>query len=183
MGVAARAATPAPWPHCGGHRTAQCRPARRPGGTAGPPCPAGRGVGQSRGLPAARPATRRWHARLVGEAVACFEQALVAVEHLPEGRARQEQAIDVRFGLRHALGQRLENDRISRICARREGLAQALGDQHRLAGVPPCDRLFWGHRRPATRRRGWPARPRPGRDPGGYGTPGRDAPLPGPGVL
>jgi hypothetical protein len=46
------------------------------------------------------------------EAVACFEQALVAVEHLPEGRERQEQAIDVRFGLRHALGQRLENDRV-----------------------------------------------------------------------
>src|SRR5215831_16304214 len=29
------------------------------------------------------------------EAVACFEQALVALEHLPEGRARHEQAIDV----------------------------------------------------------------------------------------
>ena len=37
------------------------------------------------------------------EAVACFEQALVALEHLPEGRERHEQAIDVRFGLRHAL--------------------------------------------------------------------------------
>ena len=66
------------------------------------------------------------------EAVACFEQALVAVEHLPEGRARQEQAIDVRFGLRHALGQRLENDRILTHLREAEGLAQALGDQHRL---------------------------------------------------
>ena len=141
MGVAARAATPAPWPHCGGHRTAQCRPARRPGGTAGPPCPAGRGVGQSRGL---LPPGRRQGGGTLGwsEAVACFEQALVAVEHLPEGRARQEQAIDVRFGLRHALGQRLENDRISRLCG--EGLAQALGDQHRWAGVLPMRPLVLG---------------------------------------
>jgi class 3 adenylate cyclase/tetratricopeptide (TPR) repeat protein len=69
------------------------------------------------------------------EAVACFEQALVAVEHLPEGRARQEQAIDVRFGLRHALGQRLENDRILTYLREAEGLAQALGDQHRLGWV------------------------------------------------
>ena len=49
-GAATRAATPAPWPHCGGHRTARSRPARRPGGTAGAPCPAGRGVGQGRRL-------------------------------------------------------------------------------------------------------------------------------------
>jgi class 3 adenylate cyclase len=37
------------------------------------------------------------------EAVTCFEQALVALAHLPEGRERNEQAIDVRFGLRNAL--------------------------------------------------------------------------------
>jgi class 3 adenylate cyclase len=66
------------------------------------------------------------------EAVACFERALVAVAHLPEGRARHEQAIDVRFGLRHALGQWLENDRILTYLREAEGLAQALGDQHRL---------------------------------------------------
>jgi tetratricopeptide (TPR) repeat protein len=69
------------------------------------------------------------------EAVACFEQALVAVAHLPEGRKRHEQAIDVRFGLRHALGQRLENDRILTYLREAEGLAQALGDQHRLGWV------------------------------------------------
>jgi tetratricopeptide (TPR) repeat protein len=66
------------------------------------------------------------------EAVACFERALVAVAHLPEGRARHEQAIDVRFGLRHALGQWLENDRILTYLREAEGLAQALGDLHRL---------------------------------------------------
>ncbi|HSF32486.1 MAG TPA: ATP-binding protein [Candidatus Tectomicrobia bacterium] len=36
------------------------------------------------------------------EAAACFEQALVALAHLPEGCERHERAIDVRFGLRHA---------------------------------------------------------------------------------
>jgi class 3 adenylate cyclase/tetratricopeptide (TPR) repeat protein len=66
------------------------------------------------------------------EAVACFEQALLALEHLPEGRERHEQAIDVRFGLRHALGQRLEPGRILTYLQEAEGLAQALGDQHRL---------------------------------------------------
>ena len=66
------------------------------------------------------------------EAVACFEQALVALEHLPEGRERHEQAIDVRFGLRHALNQRLEHDRVLTYLREAEGLAQALGDQRRL---------------------------------------------------
>ena len=52
------------------------------------------------------------------EAVACFEQALVALAHLPEGRARHEQAIDVRFGLRPALGCCESMTASSRICAR-----------------------------------------------------------------
>jgi tetratricopeptide (TPR) repeat protein len=66
------------------------------------------------------------------EAVTCFEQALVALEHLPEGRERHEQAIDVRFGLRHALEQRREFGRILTYLHEAEGLAQALGDQRRL---------------------------------------------------
>jgi tetratricopeptide (TPR) repeat protein len=69
------------------------------------------------------------------EAVACFEQALVALAHLPEGRERQEQAIDVRFGLRHALGQRREHGRVLTYLREAEGLAQALGDQRRLGWV------------------------------------------------
>ena len=118
------------------------------------------------------------------EAVTCFEQALVALAHLPEGRERHEQAIDVRFGLRNALGVLREYGRILTYLREAEGLAQALGDQHRLGwGAAYMTNEFVGHRRPATRRRGGPARPRPGRDPGGYGPPGRDAPLPGPGVL
>ena len=37
------------------------------------------------------------------EAVAYFEQALAALEHLPEHRDTLEQAIDLRFDLRNAL--------------------------------------------------------------------------------
>jgi class 3 adenylate cyclase/tetratricopeptide (TPR) repeat protein len=69
------------------------------------------------------------------EAVACFEQALVALEHLPEGRERYEQAIDVRFGLRHALEPLRERGRTLTYLREAEGLAQALGDQHRLGWV------------------------------------------------
>jgi tetratricopeptide (TPR) repeat protein len=69
------------------------------------------------------------------EAVACFEQALVALEHLPEGRERDEQAIDVRFGLRPALGQQQEFGRSLTYLREAEVLAQVLGDQHRLGRV------------------------------------------------
>jgi tetratricopeptide (TPR) repeat protein len=37
------------------------------------------------------------------EAMACFEQALMAVEHLPESQERREQAIDLRLDMRKAL--------------------------------------------------------------------------------
>ena len=66
------------------------------------------------------------------EAGACFEQALVAVAHLPEGRERHEQAIDIRFGLRNALTSRLEYGRILTYLREAEGLAQALSDQRRV---------------------------------------------------
>jgi tetratricopeptide (TPR) repeat protein len=69
------------------------------------------------------------------EAVACFEQALVALEHVPESRERQEQAIDVRCGLRPALGMQREFGRSLTYLREAEGLAQALGDQHRLGWV------------------------------------------------
>ena len=69
------------------------------------------------------------------EAVACFEQALVALEHLPESRERHEQAIDIRFGLRPALGMRRERDRVRTYLREAEVLAQALGDHHRRSWV------------------------------------------------
>jgi tetratricopeptide (TPR) repeat protein len=70
------------------------------------------------------------------EAVACYEQALAALEHLPDSRAATEQAIDLRLGLRTALaalgeapGRMLDHLR------RAETLAQTLGDPLRLGRV------------------------------------------------
>jgi tetratricopeptide (TPR) repeat protein len=71
------------------------------------------------------------------EAASCFELALLALERLPAGRQRDEQAIDTRFDLRNALvalgvG---EYGRILDCLRAAETLAQALGDQHRLGWV------------------------------------------------
>ena len=46
------------------------------------------------------------------EVVACCEQALAALTHLPESRATQEQAIDLRFALRDALTHLGENRQV-----------------------------------------------------------------------
>jgi tetratricopeptide (TPR) repeat protein len=78
------------------------------------------------------------------EATVCFEQALVALEHLPESRVRHEQAIDVRFGLRNALGPRREHGRTLTYLREAEGLAQALGDQHRLGWVAAYMTNYFG---------------------------------------
>jgi class 3 adenylate cyclase/tetratricopeptide (TPR) repeat protein len=70
------------------------------------------------------------------EAVACYEQALAALEHVPDSHAATEQAIDLRLGLRTALnalgeapGRMLEHLR------RAETLAETLGDSLRLGRV------------------------------------------------
>jgi tetratricopeptide (TPR) repeat protein len=72
---------------------------------------------------------------LTKEVVGCAEQALVALRHLPESRATQEQAIDLRLGLRGAL---LELGELRQMLAHlREAatLAEALGDQPRRGRV------------------------------------------------
>jgi tetratricopeptide (TPR) repeat protein len=69
------------------------------------------------------------------EAVMCFEQALSALQHLPESRARCEQAIDLRFDLRNALHPLGERVRILDYLREAETLAQALGDQGRLGRI------------------------------------------------
>jgi tetratricopeptide (TPR) repeat protein len=58
------------------------------------------------------------------EAVAHFERALMALEHLPESRATMEPAIDVRFELR-----------VFAILREAEALAQALNDHRRLGKI------------------------------------------------
>jgi class 3 adenylate cyclase/DNA-binding winged helix-turn-helix (wHTH) protein/tetratricopeptide (TPR) repeat protein len=66
------------------------------------------------------------------EAVSCFEQALTALEHLPESRDMVEQAVDLRFDLRKALVALGELKRIHAYLREAETLAEALSDRRRL---------------------------------------------------
>jgi tetratricopeptide (TPR) repeat protein len=79
----------------------------------------------------ARAAARSAH----HEAVACFEQALTALAHLPEHRATLEQAIDLRFDLRNALLPLGEEARIFDHMHAAEALAERLGDPQRLGQI------------------------------------------------
>jgi class 3 adenylate cyclase/tetratricopeptide (TPR) repeat protein len=79
----------------------------------------------------ARAATRSAH----HEAVACFEQALIALAQLPEDRGTLEQAIDVRCDLHNALTPLDDQARIfDHLCAA-ETLAERLDDPQRLGRV------------------------------------------------
>jgi class 3 adenylate cyclase/tetratricopeptide (TPR) repeat protein len=69
------------------------------------------------------------------DAVECFERALLALTHLPEGRDRLEQAIELRFDLRNALLALGEFQRILSFLEEAEPLAVALDDQRRLGRV------------------------------------------------
>jgi tetratricopeptide (TPR) repeat protein len=69
------------------------------------------------------------------EAVTYFEQALVALQHLPERRDTLEQAIDLRFDLRHALDPMGELERVRDRLREAKTLAEMLGDQERLGRV------------------------------------------------
>ncbi|MBI3328087.1 MAG: AAA family ATPase [Nitrospinae bacterium] len=69
------------------------------------------------------------------EAAECFEQALVALQHLPESRETTEQAIDLRFDLRNALLPLGQLERIHEHLRQAEALSGSLDDQHRLGRV------------------------------------------------
>ncbi len=66
------------------------------------------------------------------EAVGCFEQALVALQHLPEHQDTCEQTIDLRFSLRNALLPLGEHGRTFDHLRAAETLAAAMNDQPRL---------------------------------------------------
>jgi DNA-binding NtrC family response regulator/tetratricopeptide (TPR) repeat protein len=66
------------------------------------------------------------------EAVGFFEQALGAVEHLPEGHDTSAQAIDLLHALRNALWPLGELGQIHICLQAALALAEALGDRHRL---------------------------------------------------
>ena len=72
------------------------------------------------------------------EAVACFEQALVALQHLPESRDTCEQAIALRLDLRHALLPLGEFERMFYHLREAVAHAQALDDQQRLGQLLWC---------------------------------------------
>jgi tetratricopeptide (TPR) repeat protein len=69
------------------------------------------------------------------EAVGCYEQALAALEHLPEQRATREQAVDLRLALRSALHPLGEFGRILAYLREAEILAEALDDPRRLGQI------------------------------------------------
>ena len=69
------------------------------------------------------------------DALASFEQGLQALQHLPEGRGKAEQAIDLRFDLRHSLYLLGDLERVFEYLREAEGLARAYQDQRRLAWV------------------------------------------------
>ncbi len=69
------------------------------------------------------------------EAVVAFEQALGALQHLPESRAMGEQAIDLRLALDFALWRLGDWGRVLASLREAEALAERWGDQRRLAHV------------------------------------------------
>jgi predicted ATPase len=69
------------------------------------------------------------------EAVAYFEQALSALQYLPEQHDTREQAIDLRLALRSALWPSSNFGRILAYLREAETLAEALDDPRRLARV------------------------------------------------
>jgi class 3 adenylate cyclase/tetratricopeptide (TPR) repeat protein len=69
------------------------------------------------------------------EAASYFEQALTALGHLPETRETREQAIDLHFNVRSPLAALVAGERVLEHLRAAEALANALGDERRLARV------------------------------------------------
>src|SRR5262249_52744810 len=78
------------------------------------------------------------------EAAACFQQGLEALEHLPEGPARSEQAVDLRFDLHNALIPLGDVGKMLTALEEAEQVAVALEDQRRLGQVAAyMTQCFW----------------------------------------
>ena len=78
------------------------------------------------------------------EAVVSYEQALIALEHVPDSRIAAEQAIDLRLGLSNALNALGEAPERMLDLRRVETLAETLGDQRRLGGLRQHEPHFLG---------------------------------------
>jgi tetratricopeptide (TPR) repeat protein len=72
------------------------------------------------------------------EALACFEQALAALQYLSQSRDTTEQAIDLRLDLRNVLLRFGESGRVLDYLREAEALSQTLGDERRLGRVSWC---------------------------------------------
>ena len=78
------------------------------------------------------------------EAVGYFEQALIALQHVPESRDVREQAVDLRLDLRQALFAFGAYERILATLHEAETVAEALGDRRRLGQVATyMSQYFW----------------------------------------
>jgi tetratricopeptide (TPR) repeat protein len=105
-----------------------------------------RGEVWGKALAYGRQAGDKAHARSAyREAVMYYEQALVALEHVPDSRAATEQAIDLRLGLRFTLNVLGEApERTLDHLRHAETLAQTLGDHLRLGWVyAHMNNNFW----------------------------------------
>jgi tetratricopeptide (TPR) repeat protein len=92
-----------------------------------------RGEGWEKALRYCRQAGAKGAARSAHrEAVECFEQALLALQHLPERQDTREQAIDLRFSLRNALLPLGEHGQIYEHLRAAQTLAEVLRDERRL---------------------------------------------------
>src|SRR5262249_24187336 len=69
------------------------------------------------------------------EAVGAFEQALRALQHLPESRGTIEQAIDLRFDMRHAFLALRDLRAMFDSLREAETLAKAIDDHRRLGRI------------------------------------------------
>jgi class 3 adenylate cyclase/tetratricopeptide (TPR) repeat protein len=69
------------------------------------------------------------------EALACFEQSLAALEHLPTDRSTLERAIDLRLEVRHSLVALGEGAAVLGQLRHAEALAETLGDDRRRSQV------------------------------------------------
>src|SRR4029450_4068459 len=70
-----------------------------------------------------------------GEAMACYEHALGALQQLPESRSTLEQGIDLRLDLRGALWTLAHQEQVLAVLREAEALPDALGDPYRLGQV------------------------------------------------
>ncbi len=78
------------------------------------------------------------------EAVVLLEKALEALSHLPDDRARTEQAIDLRFDLRNALQPLGDRKRIAGYLHEAQRLADRLNDKRRMGWVQSyLTEQFW----------------------------------------